>query len=485
MLRSLRPHRLAMSLALAMPSLVMAAGTDNTLPTVEVTTSKLPEPIDQTPAMITVISGDELRARGVNDLRTALSLVAGVDIAPGGESGPASSVPGMWGLREFDAFLLVVDGIPSGGSFNPALPTLDLTDVERIEVLRGAAPVMYGATSFVGVIQVIHYAAGATPSRATVGVGSRSTGVASISGNLPDWGSFKQSLSANASTQEFSQDRSGVDRGHVLYRAAGDTDLGKLHFDVDATVLRQNPYSPHPVEDGMLSPRFPLDANINPTDGRQDQNRVQFNAGLERNVGFGEWVTTFSVDHSDGHNTRGFLRDGFADDGVTHNADGFRQKVTLTDAYFDTFIATHPSDQITWTFGFDWLYGDGKQNSDNFEYAVLPNGANAPNSHNIEIDESTQVKDKRNFYGLYSQIDWKPAERWDIVAGLRANQTDETRSAHGCGASQFDQTTKHDCSPNPVQPIRPGLCSRQRGFRDGRQAGLFDDMLWQKSFAGQ
>jgi outer membrane receptor protein involved in Fe transport len=427
----IRPHRLAvaLSLALAVPTLAAAGGTDNTLPTIEVTTSKMPEPIDQTPAMITVISGDELRARGVNDLRTALSLVAGVDIAPGGESGPASSVPGLWGLREFDAFLLVVDGIPSGGSFNPALPTLDLTDVERIEVLRGAAPVMYGATSFVGVIQVIHYAAGATPSRATLGVGSRSTGVASISGNLPDWGSFKQSLSANASTQEFSQDRSGVDRGHVLYRAAGDTELGKLHFDVDATVLRQDPYSPHPVEDGMLSPRVPLDANVNPTDGRQDQNRVQFNAGLERNVGFGEWVTTFSVDHSDGHNTRGFLREDFADDGVTHNADGFRQKVTLTDAYFDTFIATHPSDQLTWTFGLDWLYGDGKQNSDNFEYAVLPNGSNAPDSHNIEIDESTQVKDKRNFYGVYSQIDWKPAERWDIVAGLRINQTNETRSA--------------------------------------------------------
>jgi outer membrane receptor protein involved in Fe transport len=431
MLRSHRPHRLAaaLSLALAVPSLVVAAGIDNTLPTVEVTTSKLPEPIDQTPAMITVISGDELRARGVNDLRTALSLVAGVDIAPGGEAGPASSVPGLWGLREFDAFLLVVDGVPSGGSFNPALPTLDLTDVERIEVLRGAAPVMYGATSFVGVIQVIHYAAGATPSRVTVGAGTRSTGVASISGNLPDWGAFKQSLSANASTQEFSQDRSGVDRGHILYRAAGDTDLGKLHFDVDATALRQDPYSPHPVEDGMLSPRFPLDANINPTDARQDQNRVQFNAGLERNIGFGDWVTTFSVDHSDGHNTRGFLRDGFADDGVTHNADGFRQKVTLTDAYFDTFVATHPAEEVTWTFGFDWLYGNGKQNSDNFEYGVLPNGANAPDSHSIEIDESTQVKDKRNFYGVYSQIDWKPAERWDIVAGLRVNQTNETRSA--------------------------------------------------------
>ena len=57
----------------------------------------------------------------------------------------------------------MVDGVPSGGAFNPALTTLNLTDVDRIEVVRGAAPVMYGATSFVGVIHVIHYAAGAAP----------------------------------------------------------------------------------------------------------------------------------------------------------------------------------------------------------------------------------------------------------------------------------------------------------------------------------
>jgi iron complex outermembrane recepter protein len=429
MRRSLRLRSLAavIAIALSLPtSLVLAADTGNTLPTIEVTTSKIAEPVDSTPAMITIVSGDELRARNVQDLRQALSLVAGVDIAPGGDAGPAGSVPGMWGLREFDAFLLVVDGIPSGGAFNPALTTLDLTNVERIEVLRGAAPVMYGATSFVGVIQVIHYAAGETPSTVQVGIGTRSTGIASISSNLSDWGSFKQSVSANVSTQEFSQDRSGVDKGHVLYRSAGDTDLGKLHFDLDATVLKQDPYSPHPVEDGMLSPRFPLDANVNPTDARQDQNRFQFNAGLDRNVGFGNWVTTFSVDHSNGNNTRGFLREDFADDGVTHNADGFRQKVELTDAYFDTFIATHPNDQLTWSYGFDWQYGNGKQNSDNFEYAVFPNGSNAPDSHSIEIDESTQLKDKRNFYGLYTQIDWKPAERWDVVAGLRLNHTEET-----------------------------------------------------------
>src|ERR1019366_10171982 len=105
---------------------------------------------------IEVISGADLRARGVSSLKDALSLAAGVSIAPGGDNGPASAVPEFWGLREFDAFLLVVDGIPWGGAFNPAIASLSLRDVERIEVLRGPAPVTFGATSFVGVIHVVH-----------------------------------------------------------------------------------------------------------------------------------------------------------------------------------------------------------------------------------------------------------------------------------------------------------------------------------------
>jgi iron complex outermembrane recepter protein len=59
---------------------------------------------------------------------------------------------------------------------------------------------------------------------------------------------------------------------------------------------------------------------------------------------------------------------------------------------------------------------------------VLPNGANRPDSHTIGIDESTQLKDKRNFLGVYTQLDWKPTERWDFVAGLRFNHSEEERS---------------------------------------------------------
>src|SRR5262245_20959330 len=128
--------------------------------TVEVTATRVPENPIEVPASIQIVSGEDLDRLQIRTLQGALALVMGVSVAPGGDGGPASSVPEMMGLREFDAFLLVVDDVPWGGAFNPALATLDLTNVDRIEVLRGAAPVMYGATSFVGVIHVIHRAAG-------------------------------------------------------------------------------------------------------------------------------------------------------------------------------------------------------------------------------------------------------------------------------------------------------------------------------------
>src|SRR5438105_291582 len=79
-----------------------------TTETIEVTADKIPEDVLRVPAHVTVIDGDELRARNATDLQSALALASGLSIAPGGDGGPAGSVPEMWGLREFDAFLLVV-----------------------------------------------------------------------------------------------------------------------------------------------------------------------------------------------------------------------------------------------------------------------------------------------------------------------------------------------------------------------------------------
>ena len=394
---------------------------------VEITSSKTVKSADTTPAMITVITAKDLIDRNARDLRTALSLVAGVDIAPGGDGGPASAAPGMWGLREFDAFLLVVDGVPWGGAFNPALSTLSMANVERIEVQRGSAPVMYGATSFVGVIHVIHAAAGDAHNLASIGIGTHQSVNVGVVTNLPTVGGFAQSIYIDASKQAFSQKDAKLNRAHMLYRAAADLDAGKLHIDLDATSLKQKPYSPHPREGKILSTRFPLDANINPRDGKANEDRVQLNLGLDTDVGFGTWSTLLSLAHSRNANVKGFLRGDFEDDGISPNADGFRQDVSTTTGYFDTHLNLRASQDLSAIIGMDWLYGKGTQNSDNFEYGIFPNGSNAPFSSALPVDESTHLSDTRNFIGLYAQVDWKASDRLNLIAGLRYNNTKESR----------------------------------------------------------
>jgi iron complex outermembrane receptor protein len=409
-----------------------------------VTATKLPEEIAIVPAMVSVVSGQELTDRNVRDLRGALALVSGVDVGPGGDAGPAASVPGMWGLKEFDAFLLVVDGVPYGGAFNPAVATLDLTNVARIEVLRGAAPVTYGATSFVGVIHVIHSAAGETPTRGSVAVGSPGTASADFATNLPPIGRYLQSLTLNGESREFTQDDSKVDRVHLLYRGASDLSTGKLRVDFDVTVLRQDPYSPHPREGSSLTPRFPLDANSNPKDARQDQDRAQLNLGLSHEFSFAIWDTTLSVARTEGDNTRGFLRDDFATDGTTPNADGFQQSIDTTDLYFDSYLTFRTPPYIRWVAGVDWLYGKGKQESSNFEYAVLPDGSNRPDSSSLNIDETTALEVERNFGGLYTEIQWTPDDRWNVVAGLRLNRTEERRDSEFAATDGSESDSGHD-----------------------------------------
>lgn len=112
---------LATLVLLCVPLFAAAEPVPESLEPVQVTATRVAEPLATVPASLTVITGEELRRRGAMDLRSALAGVAGVEISPGGDNGPAGAVPAFWGLREFDAFLLVVDGVPSGGAFNPAL----------------------------------------------------------------------------------------------------------------------------------------------------------------------------------------------------------------------------------------------------------------------------------------------------------------------------------------------------------------------------
>ncbi|MBS0374259.1 MAG: TonB-dependent receptor [Proteobacteria bacterium] len=399
---------------------------------VQITVTRLPEAVRNVPESMTVLSGSELRDRGATDLRSALAGVAGVDAPAGGDAGPAGAVPSFWGLHEFDAFLLVVDGIPWGGAFNPALATLDLNDVERIEILKGAAPVMYGATSFVGVIHVVRYAAGESAGEARVAARNRGGGVADLSTALPAIGDYRQSLAFDTDRNRLTGRDQGVDRVHGLYRAAAPLGPGSATMDAEYTVQRQDPTSPVVRTDAGLTTLTPLDANFNPADAGIVEHRARLSFGYRVPLGDGEWRTRLSYTRSSVHDVRGFVRPELAvgDDG--NNADGFNQDRTIDDAWFDSYVALPLAKSVSLTAGVDWLYGRGTQQSLNFAYvAALDGSAVPPASGSRHVDEINGLDDRRSFGGLYAQLSWAASDRVTVLGGLRLNRTDERQvSSH-------------------------------------------------------
>jgi iron complex outermembrane receptor protein len=397
------------------------------LDVVQLTADRFAEPVQEVPNSIEVIGAEELRARGANDLRTALSLVGGVLVAPGGDDGPAGAVPGLLGLREIDDLLLLIDGVPAGGAFLPHFSTLDLSNVERIEVQRGSAPVLYGTTAFAGTINVIHYAAGNAEKRVNLSYGSFGS-VGGGASTVLTQGAYRASLDADGSRDRYSDARAGANRGHVQLRNAADLGGGEARLDLDATVQHQRPFSPRPLEGAMFDPETPADFNQNPADGKIDTNRFQLTGAYDRKVEWGSWGTTVSVTQTHTRLVQGFFNaDSDAASGPD-NASGFKQSRNLTEVYFDTHITHRFGDHLLATVGAGELYGQAHQQTQTFSYSIPADGSLPPSSAEGTPQDSASLSDWRSFGGVYAQTRWNLTPTLGVLAGLRLNRTDEQRT---------------------------------------------------------
>ena len=132
------------------------AGTEPILETKEVVISatKTPVPITQLTSAVEVITGEELERRQVKTVVDALRLSQGVTVFSNGGPGSSSSVR-IRGSSS-DQVLVVIDGAIMNsatlGNFNFANLTTD--NIERIEVLRGAQSMLWGADAMGGVINI-------------------------------------------------------------------------------------------------------------------------------------------------------------------------------------------------------------------------------------------------------------------------------------------------------------------------------------------
>jgi iron complex outermembrane recepter protein len=456
------------------------AKSDELLSVITITATRIPQPLDQIPATVSVVPGAELRARDAQDMASALSLVSGVEAPAGGDAGPSSAVPAFWGLHEFDAFLLVMDEVPWGGAFNPAITTLNLNDVERIEVLKGAAPVMYGATSFVGVVHVLHFPAGQASNAADLALGTYGSARGSAAFALPEWNGYRQSFATNAENIGFADSREKVSNGQLLYRGALNLGAGELRIDTNVSIVRDVPPSPVIRQGTALTTLTPLNANFNPADATLAENKYQLALGYSLPTTWGTWDTLASVSRSTVTDIRAFLHPDLSGAADTQN-----QNRLILDDYFDTHLASHFGDS-TLLVGADLLYGYGRQttNNGNSAYTVPLNGSVVPPpTTQLPVNEYGNVSDKRLFAGQYVQVDWKPASPWDVVAGIRLNETNESKTSSDLTLPTFTPTEEYaaqSASRDQVRPTETVGASYRLWARRGDQAVLFAD--WRNAF---
>ena len=123
-----------------------------------VTSMRRKQDIQDMPYAVTVLTAEDIRRSGARSVPDALRLVPGVDVADGPYGISDAAPRGYWADLSSQTLVLVdgrqiMDSYMSG-TFWGTWP-FQLEDIERIEVIRGPAGVIWGANATNGLINIV------------------------------------------------------------------------------------------------------------------------------------------------------------------------------------------------------------------------------------------------------------------------------------------------------------------------------------------
>ena len=173
-----------------------ARAAESQLPGVLVTATRSPQSLPTTLSDVRIIDAEAIRDAGMGTLAELLRVHGGIEIAANGGPGQLSGVF----IRGSNAnhVVLLIDGVRvnSATAGLNAWENIPLAQIDRIEIVRGAASSLYGADAIGGVIQIFTRSHPRTQAR--VGAGSWRTREASV-GVGREFGATKLSLQAGIS----------------------------------------------------------------------------------------------------------------------------------------------------------------------------------------------------------------------------------------------------------------------------------------------
>ena len=165
---------------------------------VVVTASRTKQEVKESPSSIEVITREDIDKMGAESVAQALQLAIGIDTQENTMVGNRSSLRGM----NTNQTLILIDGrrVRTENTSETMnfyeLKRVNMDDVERIEIVRGAASSLYGSEALGGVINIIKKRPGKMQTAVTLDWTSRQSdeGIRFDSGKLGKWGlsaSFK------------------------------------------------------------------------------------------------------------------------------------------------------------------------------------------------------------------------------------------------------------------------------------------------------
>ncbi|HBN07019.1 MAG TPA: TonB-dependent receptor, partial [Bacteroidales bacterium] len=114
------------------------------------------EPVNQVAKIVTTITREEIGRLKPQSIQDLLSYAASVDIQTRGSHGVQADVSIRGG--SFDQSAILLNGInisnPQTGHYSFDIP-INISDIERIEILHSPSAIVYGASAFSGGINII------------------------------------------------------------------------------------------------------------------------------------------------------------------------------------------------------------------------------------------------------------------------------------------------------------------------------------------
>ncbi|TEA77788.1 TonB-dependent receptor [Allopusillimonas ginsengisoli] len=446
-----------------LPAISIRAAGSLTLDTAVSTGSGLDLTPLETPASVTVITREQLEQRGDSRLSDAVSRSPGLShIGHPGNGGEALSARGFTGSN---SVMQLYDGMRQYGGVGITFP-FDTWSVERVEVLRGPAAVIYGEGAIGGVVNIVPKKPqrGPVDNEIQARLGTDNTqGLAWGSGGaIDDRFSYRFDISGNRSDGwvDMGDSRNLTFSGALTMDVSPDFNLTLSHAQGWQKPMR---YFGVPLVDGEQDDSL-RDKNFNVDDAviAFRDRWTELSALWTPNNAVTVRSRLYQID-SERHWRNAEYYDYLPASGLIKRSSytDIRHQQSQTGNTTDVRIDTHLfglKNQVS--LGFDVNRSHFKH-SNNSPYGGVsyldPNGADRGEFIDV-VPATPRYRNKASQYSLFAEDRVELTDAWSVLAGLRYDHINLSRRDLAGAGTSFDQSFSNvGWRVGSVYDILPGL----------------------------